>query len=734
MTYRTQKAQGVSHLSGYPAWAALPAIVLTSPDETLTTIEQDIIDRWASRSGLFVRPCPVNPAHGFVESRKLSGHTLGDIHAEIAAIWQETIAADPQGELLLTPYLPSALNFIWRPGVVTIGPGHDGATSGRDSVSIPCPLPDIEKFAYDSSFRRMLETSRITEEPYVEAVMLAKGHVNPLSGSFTTNQARAPIVVTQLRNGPAGSITPDFVPTEMTVAQVVQTNGEDLLAWKARVEAFAPGTAVYHPGGNCNDHYFVHCRVNQVPILTTRPPRVGETLVPTEGTPAPYDAKACLRGIVTGLLADLSSEDERRLAVGAISHLLHSAGHIGGRDAYWLGIAAMLMTRLGYAAAIGEYRHSFRSGEWRAMTRDQVYEELLDDYFDHRDQVEQAWASFFYGRWSSSYGGPAWATCTSATMALEQAMLALITTPSPEGVAALITQLNITVNLAHNNGWWLNKFANKDVFNLSAMGEPSHLLSTSRFLYDAHQRSHTARTTWIDTLRRFRRLRPLVPYVAHKQPLHPKADPLPFTADGLLAALAAGTVQGRLIDLDGHPQFHIQAVPDVATLTTACGLTEESARQVARSHYWRIDMARESVIFTFSDTPVRLAVVQSDATMETIRATLAASPDPCAPSASGSGLPYRILAKTWTRVGGQLVGQLRLTDATHLTVRASWEQFVDYANYVEQRLETAEVPMAYTLADMEAVRQRYGLQLTGNLIMQRPTEVEDDEETNDDEE
>gem|GEM_PF-3423551 len=740
--YRTQKAQGVSVLATYPRWKALPAIVVSTPTQTFTDIEARRIEAWAARTALFVRPCPVNPAHGFVESRKLTGTTMGEIREALDAVWQETQAADPEGEVLVTPFVPARLNFIWRPGVVTVGPGHDGATSGRDSVSIPCPLPTIDRFQEDSTFRRMLEMARITDEPYVEAVAFGEG-VDPVSGCVVEDET---IIVTQLRNGPAGSITPDFVPETMTVAAVIQTNGEDLLAWKARVEGLAPNTAVYHPGGNCNDHYFVHCRVNGVPILTTRPPVVGETLTPTEGTPDPYDAKACLRGIVTGMVADLSENDQRKMAVGAISHLLHSAGHIGGRDAYWLGIAAMLMTRLGYAAALGEYRHSFRSGEWRGMSRDQVYDELFEDYLLHRDQVEQAWASFFYGKWSSSYGGPAWACCTHETMKLEQAMLALIATPTPAHVAALVTQLNVTVNLAHNNGWWLNKFATKQVFDASAMGEPGHLLKTSSFLYQAHRASHDHRTTWLDSLRRFRRLAPLVPHVAVQQPL-PQVTP-PLTPLELLDAfLPPEGVDLRLrdrTDPDGTPQLHIQLVPSIAHWQKTRTVPDYIAERLRRN-YWRIDLTTK----TYEHTPsaFRALVCLPPHPLEFIQAQIkeqatkndegATSFLKTVPSASGSGIPYwAIPARLTLEEDQQLRVDLTLTP-DQMTL-SFWVPMARFLLYAEAILDGAqEVPMAYTVADMEVVRRRYGLLLTGDLIMQQPEhetqEDEEDEEDEDDE-
>jgi len=719
--HKTQKAQGVSVLDQYPRWDALPSVVLSDPDTPLTSTA--MLEAWMGRHGIFARPCPVSPAHGFVESRKLAATTLDDLQQELAQLWAETRAADPQGELLLTPYLPSVLNFIWRPGVITVGPGHDGATAGRDSISIPCPMPIVSEFTYDGAFSTMLRDARITDTPYVEAVQLAPGQTHPKHSGIVTEDIPS-LIVTQLRNGPSGSITPDFIPAEITVTAVVQTNGEDLLEWRTRVEQMAPGTAVYHPGGNCNDHYFVHCRLHNVPIFTTRAPQVGERLVPTEGTPAPYDAKACLRGIVTGLVASLDESDRRTDAVAAIASLLHSAGHISGRDAYWLGIAAMLMTRLGYAAAIGEYRHSFRAGEWRDLSRNEVYDALFEDYFSHRAQVEQAWASFHYGQWSSSYGGPAWATCTRETIALETAMLNLIANQTPEAVAALVAQLNITVNLAHNNGWWLNKFANKTVFDQSAHGEPSRLLRTSAFIYRVHQESHAARLTWVDTLRRFRRVQPLTPYVAVKQRRASTAPP--YSGAQLFAQFTQAPLSARVRTVisgrDGQPYLHVQVRPD-------SGLEPAIALQC----YWRLDLApnlgtigastgQAGQISATVPTGVFTAFkarVESRITREIFTGY----------SLSGSATIYALCAihvqPDASDPESQLVVRLALPDTDEqLACTITAAPLREYADRLAERVRAQEdeAQMAYTVADADIVRSRYGLSLTGNLLMMKQTD------------
>ena len=606
--HRTQKATGIVALRNH-SLPALPVVVISSPGDLSAKFANVVhgaymsMESWRYRTGLFVRPCPVVPAHGFVESRLLTNvGTMDEVQSAIATVWEEATAADPEAELLVMPYIDSDINLIWRPGVVTIGPGHDGATSGKNSVSIPCPI--LNNAHLPGRIQRVLEDARITDTPYIEAVRARADTRRFDSDDHMFNETDTRIYLTQLRNGPGGDTRPDYIPATMTVETIVQTDNEDLLAWKARVETFAPGTVVYHPGGNCSDHYFVHCRVNQVPILTTRKPQLGEVLSPTLAEP--LDAKAMLRGVATGLTPELENNVQQRTAVQAISHLLHSAGHIEGADAYWLGVAAMLMVRLGYAAALGEYRHSFRSGGLRTQPRHLVYGAVLKNLFEHRQKIEHAWASFHYGKWNGGFGGKPWAQCTEQTAELERQLLALITHPTPAQANHVVSQLNVVVNLAHNNGWWLNKFAQKEDFDNASYGEPVTILRTSSFLYDAHTKSHEERARWIFNLRQLRALTPVNLLRVDPQP--PKPTILPdFTMEQCLELFKTSSMVAvprvRTFTENGEiTVLHMQLPPNLTDPKgkVLLGPTELWSLQQLRA------LARQTMLrFDFMKDPVR---------------------------------------------------------------------------------------------------------------------------------
>jgi hypothetical protein len=263
---KTQKAKGIKVIQGIHFGASVGAVgihaIFPVNKPTPTTV--------VFNPAPFARPCPPSPEHGFVESRIVKSQE------ELESLRLETLEVNPESEILVMPLVDAEINMIWTPGLLTVGPGHDGATSGKGVISFPLaglnPIPKIH-----------LNSADIGEEkwPYLEAV---KGKVNKDYGGYAVNPE-----VTQLRSGPILKIiSQDFIPTEITVKQVCKTNGEDLLEWAKKVKALAAANeecadgsiVVWHPTGGITDHFSVHCREQGVPIMLSREPVVGEVLAP----------------------------------------------------------------------------------------------------------------------------------------------------------------------------------------------------------------------------------------------------------------------------------------------------------------------------------------------------------------------------------------------------------------------------------------------------------------------
>src|SRR5438046_5321750 len=256
---RSQKARGVLALAADPSWNVPRFMVLSEPPPNGYAWNR--VDAHLPAWG---RPCPITPRHGFVDSRRV------ETRAQLESLWAESVAADPHAELLVMKQIEAVSSAILAPGLLVIGPGNDGATSGHDSLSLPIRA--------DVNYRAgTLIRAGITDAPYLEVVV--DNHARPYA--------------VQLRDGLACGRDVDFVPERMDVSNVVVLDPDprkqpDLLTWPTMVANFPAGTAVYQLGGSMASHQAMHCRAEWekskhcVPILFTRCPKVGETLRPTK--------------------------------------------------------------------------------------------------------------------------------------------------------------------------------------------------------------------------------------------------------------------------------------------------------------------------------------------------------------------------------------------------------------------------------------------------------------------
>lgn len=423
-------------------------------------------------SPTFARPCPVRPRHGFVESRVVS--SLDELNQLVA----HTLSADPRGQIMLTPVYPNViLNTLWTPSSLTIGAGHDGATSGKDTVVFPLHGPLNEEFT------ALLKPAGVDNEhdPYVEGIL----HGN--SASIRT------VLLTQLRAGPKGDVCGDYIPVDTLVSSIIHAGG-DLLAWERTLQQSTPGTVIYHPGGSPTDHYTVHARTFQRPVMFSRCPIVGETLTATQ-TPT-LDPAEVFTGMVSAdqwiakVLVNTPGKDLTDLLRSACTYMLagfHHASASGGVNASRIfGFSVMLMLRLGYAAAKAESRYErpkYRnnpSSRLHNLTREKVWKITFNESLTHvRGRLNRLinlhrWGDFGAGKGTlaTSFGGFKWAQCALSLVELCNGIRNLARDPTPDALNALIRAMNIAVNQAHNGGWWLGKFVPSTVFDAVQQNDP----------------------------------------------------------------------------------------------------------------------------------------------------------------------------------------------------------------------------------------------------------------------
>lgn len=396
----------------------------------------------------FARPCPPTPVHGGVESRIVEN--LDELKRVVA----ETLSAYPTGEVLVVEPIEAAYNTIWLPNMLTIGPGHDGATSGVDTAWIPLLgiEPKAIKGLRDGAGLKDKDTA------YIEAVL--KRPQADRCGLYTT-------LLTQLRAGlPITTISPDFIPYPVTVQKIIEVRPKsDLMAWERLLnrDKNVEGVVVYHPGGSLADHYSVHARTYGIPVITSKPCRLGETITPEVPVSEP-DVGAVVKGLVVGSIMDLPLE-ETGAAVKALLVSLHHSAALTGEHGRWLGAAAALMVRLGATALKAEARYVLPHDN--KQSREQIYTKVLPfSVSRHQARLSKLIQLFRYGKFTGkNVGGEKWAVCGEETAKLTNAIQTLVMFPTIGNTHSLVRCLNSVVNQAHNTGWWLNKFVGGKVFN-----------------------------------------------------------------------------------------------------------------------------------------------------------------------------------------------------------------------------------------------------------------------------
>lgn len=457
MEPRTQKARGLEALKAHQEHFMFAGRVQTLPFKLIGSAGDINDPLFYIQEELFARPCPVTPQHGFVDSRPVKDK------AQALKLFRQAQKVDAQAELLLIPYIKADFSAIWTPGLLSVGPGNDGATSGHKSVSVhtteTAPLVDAHAITAAAGVKP-------GAAPYLEFV----GR-NPVNGN-----KHEMLYLVQLRGGPKLSgLGPNFVPKKIKVQHVVHAKG-DLLEWQAACSKFKPGTVAVHHGGTMSSHYAVHCVEHDIPIITLgKAPAVGETLDAIPVTKPEKDIDSVLKGLAVGVTLPIDYESAVLIVLGA----LHNSVFLDKDDGRLFGAAVMLALKLGFAACFGEARHKDQHG----LARHQVYEKAWADVASHVKQFNETREKFYNKKWSPGFGGRKWGACADATADLWNATVRFARLKTKESLTVLVDALNVVINQAHNNGWWFNKFINAAWFDIAVQSPASPLIVAMRHVY-----------------------------------------------------------------------------------------------------------------------------------------------------------------------------------------------------------------------------------------------------------
>ena len=468
-TARTQKAKGFCALE---AWTREDRCLLrfNRHIESVLVSTEDALTKIKWGFPLFARPCPMTPRHGFVDSK-----LVWNIE-EVKELFRLAKEADPDAEMMLQEPIDAPYNAIYVPGMLTIGPGNDGATAGKESVTVQVNDGDIVP-------GEVKEGASITGTSYIEAVYSTKQGGELSKSSIYQDSFK--LYLTQLRDGPeVPTVSMDFIPSELTVKEVVLASG-DLLEWECRTAQLTAGTVVYHHGGNLASHYAVHCILHNIPYITSFEPHIGETIRPSDNLPKPVNIRLWRSGFYS-FCEHANGEFPPLQAARLMLMGLHNSSVWMGNQDFLLGASMGAAFKLACTLCFGEHRHiTKRRGKKRHMSRESIYLNCWVSFRRYRYSLWKMLQDFDTPRlWSSGFGGKCWATVAAASVRLYLAL-------ESANFALAMRELNLLVNTFHNNGWAFNKVIGAEEMDIAANKIGLYTLAHAPALYETLKIAHS---------------------------------------------------------------------------------------------------------------------------------------------------------------------------------------------------------------------------------------------------
>lgn len=469
------------------------------------------------KEGLFVRPCPTVPRHGFVESRLVKGRE------ELKAVWKETLKEDRNGEMLVMHKLTGQRSAVVTNASVTWGPNNDGVTGGGgETVTIP--------FAIDNNIWRHVVRKYTTNEQYQYATGYGEtceplhSEAKTSSGmTFDKDITECPYfeivenhddaVTVQMRNGPAQECVSDYVPQKTTVQELLYAKDyPDLLKWEEAIKMRKGRKGVVVrgiEGSSLASHHAVHALSAQIPFITSKREVYVGTVLPKMEAGTTKLTKHDLVNIKYGMefywsyelpLGSTSQQDLLRMAVASFHAmqgwdnselLLHLRAY-----------AVVMILRFIFAAVMGELRYFYRHGPGARITgarpytqgecwelvqgqdRNQIYSNVLTQPFTWNLErmipcLATARKDYWRAGWERGYGGHSWSKVAYTAGIMANSIRQFMKTPTALKWRRVVEATNIAVNTVHNNGKAVSKWVDEKGLQICAVAPQIGFMSNT---------------------------------------------------------------------------------------------------------------------------------------------------------------------------------------------------------------------------------------------------------------
>lgn len=479
----TQKAKGILFLQENPnAVNGAPLVNMKINKHLLFPSGSQFTDA-SFNYPVFARPCPTVPRHGFVDSVVCKDSN------ELNAVSLQTHKVESDAEVLVTKPIKSAYNCIITGGVITFAEGNDGATSGKNVKYFYInddPVGDAIKL--DKSV--LLEG----ELPFYEIVLSDNS-----SGDFSN----MPYLV-QVRSAPGMPASKNFIPQEIKVENIIKAEG-DLLEWEAKVKDIDPtNTIIDHEGGSLASHFSIHAVVNNVAIFTENVPKIGDIVVPNAESSEITDEhrqkfkKAFFHSF--SYASTLVTKNNTNYNKNSIGDIMGNIVKIGlatihnyaalnkHKDYELLGHVMGLFVKTIFSVSMGEVRYAYgricpipsiyKDITSHGKDRDFCYNSMISsDVSKSIYDIHRAFFVFDSFKWSGSFGGKKWSSCTRSAIELYNSCI--------EGdIVSIVEKFNKVIHESHNGGPYLNKIINPLEFDKAAENPSNYAVKNLNSIVD----------------------------------------------------------------------------------------------------------------------------------------------------------------------------------------------------------------------------------------------------------
>lgn len=516
---RTQKARGLQAL--YIKHRKMQPIALIR--------SQDEIDAGLAivQFPIMARPCPRKPRHGFVESCIVKTRT------SLEKVVQETMAADPHGEVILMAPVKASFSGIVTNTSITLGRRRNGATTGKHCVSIPCHTNVRIALGLHDRIPVLRKNRKITHTQ-----VATYAGIKAADGIFVETVGKE---IVQLRTGPEYNssltrfssmpdIRPEFVFT-------VPFNMDFLAYEKKLTELIACATdpalvLILQPNASLTSHYMVQAISKGCSVATDvngcEPGQLITFLRSGSMSQFPSASSANYRHAIQKSMELAYSVkptcDTLAWAVSVIQGIgptRHNQASVN-----LVVAAAVILAKAGAGICLGEYRHFFRVGPGRfgaialapvsfpheqkyhyhegPLDRTQIFEAAFtlpwqkrETWFEMISILSRVESDYHIpDGWAGGYGGTKWGDCTAATVDLVMSLLPYVLTGDEKAekplqintaskqLQCVIQAANRLITVSHNTNKCLTKIIPALTLNDISFGDTGIRIATTPLTWD----------------------------------------------------------------------------------------------------------------------------------------------------------------------------------------------------------------------------------------------------------